>query len=302
MTDTLLFQWSCQLCHHRTSFLNHDQKSVPCSWQHYITHVCMLSLWSLLLFSWSFRAGISRWSLGARSLLYTRCSKVSPWKWIRSYWVMFAMCSWALSRGLGHMRLIASPASYGSLYRAAWSLPIIHHHGPEMWLAISFPADIITLTFLNCWNPGYFHPVLAHLVSAVWRWTRVISGDSRQWHIVAGTRGQRSSLYATSSGGVHDARHAHILWIPKPRVVPTTVLCDVLQSYCSSSCFDNCVLHARLVLCACCYNLPLYLHIICINCDQLTMDFCCRIIPCIQKLNYHLNFMLRTSYQLGRLV
>jgi len=70
----------------------------------------------------------------------------------------------------------------------------------------------------------------------------------------------------------------------------------------SSSCLDNCVLHMRLVRCACCYDLPLYLHIICINCDQLTMDFCCRLIPCIQKLNYHLNFTLRTPYQLSRLV
>lgn len=131
-----------------------------------------------------------------------------------------------------------------------------------------------------------------------------------------------SSYAMLSFSSVHDTHHTHILWIPKPRVVLTTVLCDTLQLYCSSSCFDNCVLHMHLVWCACCYGLPLwfaccyglplwcaccyglplYHHIICINCDQLTMDFCCRLIPCIQKLNYHLIFMLRMPYQLSRLV
>ena len=65
-----------------------------------------------------------------------------------------------------------------------------------------------------------------------------------------------------SSSSVSDTHHTHILWIPKPRVVLTTVLCDTLKLRCSSSFLDNCVLHTRPVWCACCYGLPPYLHII----------------------------------------
>ena len=41
---------------------------------------------------------------------------------------------------------------------------------------------------------------------------------------------------------------------------------------------------------------PLDRHIVLVNFNQLTMNFCCRLIPCIQKLNYCLDLMLRTPF------
>jgi hypothetical protein len=41
---------------------------------------------------------------------------------------------------------------------------------------------------------------------------------------------------------------------------------------------------------------PLDRHIVLVNFNQMTMNFCCRLIPCIQKLNYCLDLMLRTPF------
>ena len=90
-------------------------------------------------------------------------------------------------------------------------------------------------------------------------------------------------------------------WSWQPFYVTRSSCVAVLHYLVIVSC--TCVLCA--VLAACCYGLPLYHsslhhHIISINCDQLTTNFCCSLIPCIQKLNYHLDLMLRTPFQSSR--
>lgn len=138
-------------------------------------HVCACCCH--LLFRWCFRAEIRWCSLGAISGLYNRYSKISHWKCSRNYWMILAVCSWGSSRGSkipfvsspGHLHLIAAPASHSMclqwlFYSTAQSLITVHHYGPKIFLAITFPPDITTLNFSSCWNPGYFHSMPTHFV------------------------------------------------------------------------------------------------------------------------------------------